>query len=239
MAQTINRREVLKAGLTAAGLAMGVPVFAQQQTETIIRNGLIVNESGRMEADVRIRGEKIAEIGRNLAAGSGAREIEAQRMLLLPGAVDTHTHLIAELPKPPQPNANTDDYASGSSAALAGGATTISNFIPMLPGEEANAYADRVIGQIQKTGIADFFIHVNMGNDPAPFTRAMFDKLADRGFVSTGEDFLARASFDEHAVGWYKAFKASGQAGVLSMLHCEDYPIMAEAQDTLMAEGKG
>ena len=245
MAKTMSRRELLKTGLTAASVAAiggGVtlwPALAQQQGELIIRNGLIVTDSGRMEADIRIRGEKIAEIGRNLESTPGAREIDARRMFLIPGGVDTHTHLLPQLPNPPQPNANTDDYTSGSAAALAGGATTISNFIPIEPQEDASAYAGRVIGQIQKTGIADFFIHVNMGNDPAPFTRAMLDKLADRGFVSTGEDFLARASFDEHALGWYKAFKASGQAGVLSMLHCEDYSILAEAQETLMAEGRG
>jgi dihydropyrimidinase len=87
--------------------------------------------------------------------------------------------------------------------------------------------------------MADFFIHVNMGNDPAPFTRGVFDDLAERGFVSTGEDFLARVSFDEHALGWFKAFRASGEAGVLSMLHCEDASILAEAQERLMAEGRG
>jgi len=102
-------------------------------------------------------------------------------MFLIPGGVDTHTYLLPQLPNPPQPNANTDDYTSGSAAALAGGATTISNFIAIELQEDASAYAGRVIGQIRKTGIADFFIHVNMGNDPAPFTRAMLDELADRG----------------------------------------------------------
>src|SRR6266699_4496183 len=87
-------------------------------------------------------------------------------MFLIPGGVDTHTYLLPQLPNPPQPNANTDDYTSGSAAALAGGATTISNFIAIEPQEDASAYAGRVIGQIRKTGIADFFIHVNMGNDP-------------------------------------------------------------------------
>lgn len=221
----------------AVGLA-GVG-WTQQQPETIIRNGLIVTSEGRMEADVRIRGEKIAEIGRNLAPAAGAREIDARGMLLAPGAVDTHTHLNAEMPNPLPPNANQDDYTSGSAAALAGGATTISNFVPMLPHEDPNAYADRITGAIHKSAMADFFIHVNMGNDPAPFTKTMFDKLASRGFVSTGEDFLARVSFDANVLGWYKAFKASGPAGVLSMLHCEDYAILTEAQESAMAEGRG
>ena len=67
----------------------------------------------------------------------------------------------------------------------------------------------------------------------------MLDGLAGRGFVSTGEDFLARESFDLNALAWFKTFKASGPAGVLSMLHAEDYAIMAEAQERLMAEGRG
>src|SRR5213594_2372354 len=98
MAKTISRRELLKTGLTAASLAAirgGVtvlPALAQQQGELIIRNGLIVTDSGRMEADIRIRGEKIAEIGRNLDSTPGAREIDARRMFLIPGGVDTHTH---------------------------------------------------------------------------------------------------------------------------------------------------
>lgn len=236
MAKTMNRREVLKSGLS---LIVAWPVLIQQQTELIIRDGLIVNADGRMEADIRIRGEKIAEIGRNLSAAPGAREINARGMLLLPGAVDTHTHLNTEMPNPPRPNAALDDYTSGSAAAFAGGVTTISNFIPMLPNEDANAYADRVIGQVHKTAMADFFLHVNMGNDPAPFTKEMFDKLAERGLVSTGEDFMARTSFDEHALGWYKAFRASGQTGVLSMMHCEDASILAEASERLVAEGRG
>ncbi len=208
-------------------------------SEIIVRHGLIVRSDGRMEADVRIRGEKIAEIGPNLPPTAGAREIDARGMLLFPGAVDTHTHLNAETPDPPRPRANQDDYTSGSAAAFAGGVTTVSNFIPLLPEEDVGAYAERVISGIQTSGMADFFIHVNMGSDPAPFSRGKLDELAGRGFVSTGEDFLARESFDLNALAWFKVFRASGGARVLSMLHAEDYSILAEAQERLMAEGRG
>ena len=160
-------------------------------------------------------------------------------MLLLPGAVDTHTHLNPEMPDPPRPQGNQDDYVSGSAAAFAAGATTISNFIPVQPDEDVNAYALRVIDGIEKSAMADVFIHVTVGNEPARFTREMLDELAGRGFVSTGEDFLARESFDLNALAWLRVFKASGPVGVLSMLHAEDYSIMAEAQERLMAEGRG
>jgi dihydropyrimidinase len=212
---------------------------AQQPTELIVRNGLIVTADGRLEGDLRIRGETIAEIGRSLAAGAGAREIDARGMLVVPGGVDPHTHLVPELPTPPRPNANQDDYVSGSQGALAGGVTTISNFIG-LGTDEVGAFADRVIGQVQKSGIADFFIHVSMGNDPTRFTQpATLKEMADRGLTSTGEDFLANLSFDRNALGFYKAFKASGAAGVVSMLHCEDASMLADFRETMVAEGRG
>jgi dihydroorotase-like cyclic amidohydrolase len=62
---------------------------------------------------------------------------------------------------------------------------------------------------------------------------------AARGFVSTGEDFLARESFDKNSLAWMKTFRASGKAGVVSMLHAEDWSIMAEAQERLMTENSG
>jgi dihydropyrimidinase len=229
-----------RALLICGGCALALATAgAQQQTELIIRNGLIVTADGRTLGDVRIRGEQVAEIGPNLSAAAGAREIDARGMILMPGAVDTHTHLNAEPPAQPRPTGNTDDYVSGSSAGFAGGATTLSNFVPMLENETPAAYADRVKGAIHKTGMADFFIHVDMGSNPSRFTRTFYGELVDKGLVSTGEDFLARVSFDQNAVAWYKSFRDAGHAGVLSMLHAEDASILAEAQERLMAEGKG
>jgi imidazolonepropionase-like amidohydrolase len=90
---------------------------AQQSEDLVIHNGLIVNEDGRMQADVRVLGEKIVEIGPKLVATPGAREIDASGMLLLPGIVDTHTHLNLEPIIPPNPKGNADDLTSGSAAS--------------------------------------------------------------------------------------------------------------------------
>jgi dihydropyrimidinase len=231
-------RKWLHLSVACFALALISATSAQQEAQLIIRNGVVVTSAGRAEADVRIRGETIAEIGRNLPPTAGAREIDARGMFVVPGGVDPHTHLNAEMPNPPRPNGNQDDYVSGSAAALAGGVTTVSNFIA-LRDDEVGAFADRVIGEVHKSGIADFFIHVSMGNDPTRFTQpATLEKLADRGFTSTGEDFLANLSFDVNALGFYKAFKASGAAGVLSMMHCEDASILADARQTMVAEGR-
>ena len=48
-----------------------------QDAELVIHNGLIINDTGKMAADIRIQGEKIVEIGPKLVAAPGAREIDA------------------------------------------------------------------------------------------------------------------------------------------------------------------
>ncbi len=84
-------------GLTRGAAVEMRPAPSERQptpvSEVIVRGGLIVTSEGRMGADVRVRGEKIVEIGPDLAPTAGAREIDARGMLLFPGAVDTHTHL--------------------------------------------------------------------------------------------------------------------------------------------------
>src|SRR2546427_9649408 len=112
------RRATLILGVA---VALAVHLAAQSPPELIIRNGLVVTADARSQTDVRIRNGTIAEIGRNLSPGAGAREIDARGMLVLPGGVDPHSHLSAEVPPDLPRGSIVEDYTSGSAAALAGG----------------------------------------------------------------------------------------------------------------------
>lgn len=254
-----SRAQSVRASLATAAtrLATALPaialivqssaVQAQQPVELVIHNGLIVNENGRMQADVRIRGEKIVEIGANLVAAPGAREIDASGMFLMPGIIDTHTHLPLDVNVAPPPRGNQDNIITGGRAALASGITLLGDFIRMENHEDPNAFADRNIALIEKNSLADVYIHASVnpvdtpeGDAPDPLTqRATFDALAARGIVSTGEDFMARPTYDKNSFAWIKLFRVSGEAGVVSMVHAEDYSILADAQDQLKTQNGG
>ena len=118
-------------GATLLALGGALSVLAQEPAEILIRNGRIVTEAGRLQADLRIRGGEIAEIARNLTPTRGARTVDATGKLVLPGGIDTHVHLNPVRTPDIRPGA--DDFESASRAALAGGITTIGAFIGQNP----------------------------------------------------------------------------------------------------------
>src|ERR1700736_5674958 len=64
----------------------------QSEFDLVIRGGSVVDGTGRapIDADVGIKGNRIAAIGK--IAANGAEEIDAKGKLVTPGFVDIHTH---------------------------------------------------------------------------------------------------------------------------------------------------
>src|SRR6266542_5631681 len=87
--------------------------------DLLIANGTLVSPQGRMRADLGISDGRIVGQYRPGDAPQVSRTIDASALLVLPGIVDAHFHCRA----PGHPER--EDFASGTRAAAAGGATTV------------------------------------------------------------------------------------------------------------------
>ena len=229
---TPSRREVVQTLLASSlSVALGVRRAradnAVQARELLIRGGPIVNADGIRDADLRITGNTIAEIGTGLRPGPGARVIEAAGRLVMPGGIDPHTHLA-----PPF----ADDLTSGSEAALAGGITTIGTFAMAREGETLAVAIERNAASAGPLAIADFILHGFVW-PPGP---AVAEGLA--GLVSAGQPsfkiFMPLADFTAKLPEVIELLEAAARAGVVAMIHCEDAALLAAAARRLAAAGR-
>ena len=88
---------------------------------TVIKGGTIVTADLSYEGDVLVEGGKIVEIGRDL---KGDEVLDATGCMVMPGGIDPHVHL--EMPF--MGTYSSDDFESGTRAALAGGTTMVVDF---------------------------------------------------------------------------------------------------------------
>jgi len=196
-------------------------------TEIVIRGGRVVNADGVVNADVRILDQSIAEVGRNLTPGVGARIIEARGHLVLPGGIDPHTHLHPGF---------VDDMTSGSMAALAGGITSVGTFSTPRQGETPLSALDRMQSVVQAEAIADVFLHSSVWPPDEDLLSAL-PRLVERGQPSI-KFYMVRADFGARMDMVIRTLEAAREAGVVTMLHCEDGALLAAAVRRLTAAGR-
>lgn len=91
--------------------------------DLIIKNGTIVTAKEMYKGDVAVKDGKIVEIGLDINF-DGAEVVDANGKLVLPGAIDAHTHLAM----PFGGTVSADGYLAGTRAAACGGVTTIFDY---------------------------------------------------------------------------------------------------------------
>ena len=91
--------------------------------DLLIKNGTIVTAKESFVADLAVKDGKIACIGTKLTV-EAEKIVDATGKLILPGAIDVHTHL--EMPFGGTVSA--DSYLSGTRAAACGGVTTVFDY---------------------------------------------------------------------------------------------------------------
>ena len=130
-----------------------------------------------------------------------------------------------------------DDFWTGSLAAIAGGITTIGNMTFTLPGESMAAAIAREMAGASAEAAADWFLHPVLAA-LSDSTAAEIASLAEDGHPSI-KVFLSDPDHAAGTPGLAAAIAAAGQAGSLTLVHCEDAGMLARAGRELIGSGHG
>jgi dihydropyrimidinase len=205
--------------------------------ELLIRGGTVVTAQGSRRADVLVRGEAIAEIEPDLAAlaaGGGAEVVDASGLLVLPGAVDVHTHTrVATTAEP-------DRFFQDSVAAAYGGTTTFLAFNN--PGTGSSPAAERSLlaglrewrAATERDSAIDYAVSLAISgrmDDPVAELPAMVDEG-----VATAKAFMVfDFRLDDRRL--FEAMRTLGARGGMLQVHCEDPVLIDAAVASALARG--
>ncbi|MGI1663148.1 dihydropyrimidinase [Palleronia sp. KMU-117] len=195
---------------------------------TVIRNGTIVTADLSYDADVLIEGGTIVEIGKGL---KGDTVLDATGCLVMPGGIDPHTHL--EMPF--MGTYSSDDFESGTRAALSGGTTMVVDFALPSPGQ---GLLDALQMWSNKTSRAhcDYSFHMAV----TWWGEQVFDEMkavVDRGITSFKHFMAYKGALMVNDDELFASFGRCGELGALAMVHAENGDVVAELQRKLLAEG--
>jgi dihydropyrimidinase len=121
----------------------------------LIKNGRIITVGEDQVADIFIEGEKISAIGKNLQVKAD-KVIDASGKLVFPGGIDPHVHL----DMPFMGTYSSDNYETGTRAALFGGTTMVIDFILQKQGASLQAALDEWRSRSDGNCVGDYSFHM-------------------------------------------------------------------------------
>jgi dihydropyrimidinase len=199
---------------------------------TLIKGGTVVNADRAYKADVLCFGDKIIAVGPDLEAPPHATVIDASGQYVMPGGIDTHTHM--QLPF--MGTVTSDDFYTGTAAGLAGGTTTIMDFVIPAPKQSLLEAYHTWRGWAAKSA-SDYTFHVAVTWWSDQVHADMGTLVKDHG-VNSFKHFMAYKNAimadDETLV---HSFKRALELGAIPTVHAENGELVFQLQKDLMARG--
>ena len=198
----------------------------------LIRGGTAVTADAEQRADILIEGETIAAIGPNLDAPAGAEIIDAGGSYVMPGGIDPHTHM--ELPF--MGTVASEDFFSGTSAAAAGGTTSIIDFVIPAPQERLLDAYHKWMGWAEKSATDySFHVAVTWWDDSV---HADMGTLVHEHGINSFKHFMAYKNAimcdDETLVN---SFTRAKELGALCTVHAENGELVFRLQQDIYDRG--
>ena len=197
-----------------------------------IKGGTIITADKTERADVLVEGEIVAAIGSDLDIPAGVETIDAGGCYVMPGGVDPHTHM--ELPF--MGTVTSEDFFTGTTAAMCGGTTMIIDFVIPDPQQDILEAYNNWRGWAEKAA-GDYSFHVAITWWDDSVREAMGTLTRDFG-VNSFKHFMAYKGAimadDEILVN---SFTRARELGAICTVHAENGDLVYHLQQELLAKG--
>lgn len=203
-------------------------------TAFLIKGGTVVNADRAEKADVLISNGKVIATGSNLddQAPANTRHIDASGQYIIPGGIDPHTHM--QLPF--MGTVAADDFFSGTAAGLAGGTTSIIDFVIPSPQQPLmEAYKNWREWAQKSAGDYSFHMAITWWDESV---HADMQTLVEQEGINSFKHFMAYKNAimcdDETLV---KSFRRSLELGAMPTVHAENGELVHLLQQEVLKMG--
>jgi len=200
---------------------------------TLIRNGTVVSARDTTKADILIEGGRIKEVRAGIPAETAEKIIDASGMYVIPGGIDTHTHL----DMPFGGTTSSDDFETGTRAAAFGGTTSLVDFAIQARGTRMRDALDIWRKKAEGRACIDYGLHMIV-TDLGTSGLEDMDDMVNEG-VASFKLFMAYPNVlmvDDATI--FKALARTAKNGALVCMHAENGSVIDVIVAKALAEGK-
>ncbi|HMJ48349.1 MAG TPA: dihydropyrimidinase [Ferruginibacter sp.] len=151
----------------------------------LIKKGRVITATDDYTADIFIEGETVAAIGKNLSINADT-VIDATGKLVMPGGIDPHVHL----DMPFMGTYSSDNYETGTRAALFGGTTMVIDFILQKQGNSLHAALEEWRSRSDNNCVGDYSFHMAVTDFNDETKKEIKDFIEQEG-ISSFKTFMA------------------------------------------------
>ena len=209
-----------------------------EKFDRAITGGFVVTGEAIYPATVAIREGRIAAVVDPTEQVTASDYIDATGLHILPGLIDTHVHLR----DPARPDR--EDFISGTSAAAAGGITTILE----MPISEPPTHSGKILTersrQVQPRALVDFALYGAAAHDNLAEIPAMAEAgaIAFKTFLTASppgraSEFIGLSCPNVGDLASVMSTVAG--TGLLHCFHCEQNDLLEMYEQKMIAAGRG
>ena len=202
--------------------------------DLLIKNGTVVNAKESFRGDIAVKDGKIAMIGEKLDI-KATETVDASGMLVLPGAIDVHTHLAM----PFGGTVSADSYLAGTRAAACGGVTTVFDYPMQRKGKGILETIKERNAICRKEACVDYAFHCCITDLNGGTLLDEFQSAVDYGITSF-KCFLVykKEGMMVDDATLIKVLLKAKETGALTNVHAENPDVIDMNIEKFLKEGK-